>query len=153
MAHRKQPRRNAARWAPVPFFALLSALLFASDEPSLGLFVLLAMLVPYLALFAPLRCRAVTQKGTRCRNIGIGLFVGCHLHRLDHLARILTRDRPVRPVRPVRPARPAAAPGARSGAIPPADPGVSVTRVAYDLAMLVIAAVSALAGVLAPRGR
>lgn len=147
MAGRKRSGANAARWAPVPFLTLLAALLFASDQPSLGLFVLLAMLVPYLALLAPLRCRGYTRKGPRCRNAGVGLFVGCHYHRFDYLARILTRDRPVRR------ARPAEASGARSGAIPPAEPGVRVTRVAYDLAMLVIAAVSALAGVLALRGR
>lgn len=147
---RRQSGKNAARWSPVLFFAVLSALLFASDQPSLGLFVLLAMLVPYLALFAPLRCRASTQKGPRCRNVGVGIFIGCHQHRLDYLARILTRDRPVRPARP---SRASTAPGARSGALPPVGPGVTVTRVAYDAAMLIIAAVSALAGVLALRNR
>lgn len=144
---RRRSSKNTARWSPILFFTLLSALLFASDEPHLGAFVALTLLIPYVVLFAPLRCRALTQKGLRCKNGGVGIFIGCHLHRFDYLARIFTRRRPVRRAPVSRASVSRASAGARSGGLPAVDSGVNMVRVAYEVATLAVAVVSMVAGV------
>lgn len=129
--------KNAARWSPVLVLGGLSALLFASDQPHLGRFLLLSGVIPYLLLLAPLRCRATTNRGTRCRRTGVGLFIGCHDHRFVWVAQRLSR-------RPVQYRRaPVVARGARSGGLPAAEPGLRV----YEIVTLAVAVASMAAGV------
>jgi hypothetical protein len=121
--------------------ALVVALCFYSGEPGVGLFVILAIFVPYLAVAAPFRCRtAVRRDGSPCRRPGMGLLFGCHDHRFQRFQRSFHRGQLV--PRPVREARRR---GAHSGPIPP----VGATQPARDRLAFAVAVVSMLAGVAA----
>jgi hypothetical protein len=81
-----------------------------------------------LAFIAPFRCREpVRRDNSPCRNVGYGVLIGCHTHRLDKLLR--TFGRPARtPGAPLRRTRQVSAAPATSPA--PATPS-SLGRMIY----------------------
>jgi hypothetical protein len=129
--------------------AILAALFWISDQHRLAIFVALAMFVPYLVFLAPFKCGGYTRQRQACRNIGLGLLIGCYRHRFDRLGRIFGHDRDQAaaryryPDRSVRGAASAGLPGRRVTAGEPTRPR------GFDILSLTVSVSSMIAGWLA----
>ncbi|MFV2022174.1 hypothetical protein [Micromonospora sp. LOL_023] len=80
--------------------AALAVAAFTTGQPYWGWFLTLTVGLPYAVLAIPARCGEPLWRDGDCPYLGPGLLVGCHLHRLDKIERLLgaqprnlTRDR------------------------------------------------------------
>jgi hypothetical protein len=128
--------------------AILAVLFWISDQRRLAVFVALAIFVPYLAFIAPFRCGGYTRQRQACRNIGLGLLIGCYRHRFDRLGRVFGHDRDRRAARygyPDKSVRAAASTG-----LPRRQPLGEPTRPrGFDALSLAVSVSSMIAGWLA----
>ncbi|MDG4766422.1 hypothetical protein O7632_20300 [Solwaraspora sp. WMMD406] len=69
--------------------AALAVAAFTTGQPHWGWFLLLTVGLPYAVLAVPARCGEPLWHDGDCPYLGPGLLVGCHLHRLDKLERLL----------------------------------------------------------------
>jgi hypothetical protein len=127
---------------------VITTVLFLIDRPRAGVAAILILFVPYLAFMAPFHCREMTTRRTACTRSRWGWLIGCHDHRWFALRRIFGRQ--MSPRMPMR--VPAPRPGTAvmgSGPATSGSPGWSGNSRVYDGVTLVVALVSAVAGVLA----
>lgn len=127
---------------------VLSALLWYSDQRRVALFIALFFFVPYLVFFAPFKCGGYTRQRQACRNIGLGLLIGCYRHRFDRLGRIFGYDRDRAATRYRYPDRSVRA--TASGGLPGMRPAGEPTRPrGFDILSLLVSVSSMVAGWLA----
>ncbi|MFV2087199.1 hypothetical protein [Micromonospora sp. LOL_021] len=83
------PRWRRTRLIAGAAIAALAVAAFFSGESHWGWFLMLTAGMPYAVLAVPTRCGESLWHDGDCPYLGSGLLVGCHLHRLDKVERLL----------------------------------------------------------------
>ncbi|ROO59666.1 hypothetical protein EDC02_1473 [Micromonospora sp. Llam0] len=83
------PRWRRARLIAGAAIAALAVAACTGGESHWGWFLALTVGLPYAVLAVPTRCGESLWDDGDCPYLGSGLLVGCHLHRLDKMERLL----------------------------------------------------------------
>lgn len=83
------PQWRSTRRVAGASIAVLAVAAFASGQPHWGWFLTLTIGLPYAVLAVPVRCGEPLWRDGDCPYLGPGLLIGCHLHRLDKIERLL----------------------------------------------------------------
>ncbi|MFY1649833.1 hypothetical protein ACN27J_02900 [Solwaraspora sp. WMMB762] len=83
------PRWRRTRLVAGAAITLLAVAAFTGGEPRWGWFLTLTVGLPYAVLAVPVRCGEWLWHDGDCPYLGSGLLIGCHLHRLDKIERLL----------------------------------------------------------------
>lgn len=133
------PQWRTTRLVAGASIAALALAAFTTGQPHWGWFLVLAVGLPYAVLAIPARCGEPLWHDGDCPYLGPGLLVGCHLHRLDKIERLLG-------------AQPRTPAGDRQGgsavAVPPPGRSSAVARHVGEGLGFVAALLGAVAGLL-----
>jgi|GEM_PF-1822530 len=83
------PQWQRMRLAAGASIAALALAAIASGQPRWSWFLVLTVGLPYVVLAVPARCGEPLWHDGDCPYLGPGLLIGCHLHRLDKIERLL----------------------------------------------------------------
>ncbi|WFE20016.1 hypothetical protein O7621_19100 [Solwaraspora sp. WMMD937] len=132
------PQWRTNRLAVGASIVALALAAFASGLPYWGCFITFTVGLPYAVLAVPARCGEPLWRDGDCPYLGYGLLLGCDLHRLDKIERLLGAQ----PRNPVGDRR-----SASVVAVPPGR-GPTLTRHTWEGLGLVAALLGAVAGLL-----
>ncbi|MFV2124016.1 hypothetical protein ACFHWS_05640 [Micromonospora sp. LOL_013] len=83
------PRWRRTRLAASASIAVAAVAAFVSGQAHWGWFLTLTVGLPYAVLAVPARCGESLWRDGGCPYLGSSLLIGCHLHRLDKIERLL----------------------------------------------------------------